>query len=297
MKKTIYLAGGCFWGLERLYSVLTGVESSISGYANSRVPDPSYDLVVTGATGAAETVEVIYDPALIALEDLLLWFFEVVDPTQKDQQGNDRGTQYHNGIYWVDPADESRIRGFVEAQKARFNQPLVTELRPLENFYRAEEYHQSYLVKNPQGYCHIPFSTIDRAKQWVPDSGAVLRESGTERAFTGAFDQHHARGIYVDIVTGEPLFSSADKYDAGCGWPSFTKPIEKAVVDEKLDRSHGMTRVEVRTAGSDAHLGHVFTDGPSGQGGLRYCINSAALAFVPEDEMKAQGYEEYLDRL
>ncbi len=297
MHRTIHLAGGCFWGLEHFYSVLPGVVSATSGYANSDVADPTYRQVCTGTTGATEAVQVDYDPELIALEDLLLWFFEVVDTSQKDRQGNDIGTQYRNGIYWSDPADEKTVRAFVEQQTQKSEKPIVTELMPLQNFTPAEEYHQQYLVKNPGGYCHIPTQAVERAKQWVPESGYILRESGTERPFTGVFDDHDKRGIYVDIVTGEPLFSSADKFDAGCGWPAFSKPITKRVVTEKLDRSHGMVRTEVRTAGSDGHLGHVFTDGPVDRGGLRYCINSAALAFVPEERMAAAGYGEYLDSL
>lgn len=297
MQRTIHLAGGCFWGLEHLYSVLPGVVSATSGYANSQVPDPTYRQVCTGTTGATEAVEVVYDPQLIALEDLLLWFFEVVDTSQKNRQGNDIGTQYRNGIYWSDPADEKIVRDFVKQRAERSEAPIVTELMPLQNFTPAEEYHQQYLDKNPGGYCHIPSSAIDRARQWVPDSGHVIREAGTERPFTGRFDDHDERGIYVDIVTGEPLFSSADKFDAGCGWPAFAKPLAKDEVVEKLDHSHGMMRMEVRTSGSDAHLGHVFTDGPEERGGLRYCINSAALAFIPESRMAAAGYGAYLDRL
>lgn len=123
----------------------------------------------------------------------------------------------------------------------------------------------------------------------------VTREKGTEMPHRNEYDQNFEDGIYVDLYTGEPLFSSLDKYDAGCGWPSFTKPIEKRVVKEKADFTYGMHRIEVRSKGSDAHLGHVFTDGPKEMGGLRYCINSAAMHFIPKEKLVEEGYEEYLD--
>lgn len=126
-----------------------------------------------------------------------------------------------------------------------------------------------------------------------PMEYAVTQENATEPAFTGKYDNFYQKGIYVDVVSGEPLFSSADKYDAGCGWPAFSQPIEKRIVKEKADFSHGMHRVEIRSKKADSHLGHVFTDGPQDKGGLRYCINSAALRFIPYEEMDAAGYGEY----
>ena len=130
-----------------------------------------------------------------------------------------------------------------------------------------------------------------------PEAYRVTQENGTERPFTGEYNDHKAPGIYVDIVSGEPLFASADKFESGCGWPSFTKPIEPDHVTELRDASLGMVRTEVRSAHGDSHLGHVFPDGPRDRGGLRYCINSAALKFIHRDDMEAEGYGKYLDQV
>jgi len=131
----------------------------------------------------------------------------------------------------------------------------------------------------------------------TPEQFRVTQQSGTERAGTGAYLDNHAPGIYVDVVSGEPLFASADKFESGCGWPSFTKPIVPGNVDERRDASHGMLRTEVRSVHGDSHLGHVFPDGPRDRGGLRYCINSASLRFVHRDDMQAEGYADYLDQV
>ncbi|OOY03900.1 peptide-methionine (R)-S-oxide reductase MsrB [Thioclava sp. F28-4] len=137
----------------------------------------------------------------------------------------------------------------------------------------------------------------DAIAKLTPEQYRVTQQNGTERPFTGEYDDHSAKGIYVDVVSGEPLFASSTKYNAGCGWPSFTKPLIDDHVVELTDTSHGMTRVEVRSKNGDSHLGHVFPDGPRDQGGLRYCINSASLRFVPYEEMEAEGYGDYMDRV
>ncbi|KQN92835.1 methionine sulfoxide reductase B [Sphingomonas sp. Leaf231] len=139
--------------------------------------------------------------------------------------------------------------------------------------------------------------TDEALARLTPEQYYVTQESGTERPGTGEYLANKQAGIYVDIVSGEPLFASADKYESHCGWPSFTKPIDAAHVEELHDDTHGMVRIEVRSAGADSHLGHVFNDGPRDRGGLRYCINSAALRFVPREEMEAQGYGTYLDQV
>ena len=139
--------------------------------------------------------------------------------------------------------------------------------------------------------------TDEAVRKLTPDQHRVTQESGTERAFTGEYWDHKEPGIYVDIVSGEPLFASSDKFESGCGWPSFTKPIEPTHVNELRDNSHGMIRTEVRSTHGDSHLGHVFPDGPEDRGGLRYCINSASLRFIPRDEMEAEGYGAYLDQV
>ncbi len=139
--------------------------------------------------------------------------------------------------------------------------------------------------------------TDEALARLTPEQFHVTQESGTERPGTGEYLHTKEPGIYVDIVSGEPLFASADKFDSHCGWPSFTKPIEPANVAELHDHSHGMARIEVRSAGGDSHLGHVFPDGPRDRGGLRYCINSASLRFVPQAAMEAEGYGAYLDQI
>ena len=139
--------------------------------------------------------------------------------------------------------------------------------------------------------------TKEAIARLTPEQYRVTQENGTERPFTGEYNDNKQPGLYVDIVSGEPLFASSDKFESGCGWPSFTKPVEPAHVAELRDTSHGMVRVEVRSAHGDSHLGHVFEDGPRDRGGLRYCINSASLRFIPRDRMAEEGYEEYLDQV
>lgn len=318
----IYYAGGCFWGVEEYFSRIPGVYDVTSGYANGTVENPSYELVCTGNTGAAETVRVSYDPSIVSLRALTEQFFKIIDPTSVNRQGNDRGTQYRTGVFYTDGADLETIQAvFAEVQQS-YDDELAVELKPLESYYLAEDYHQDYLQKNPGGYCHIDFGSLDEveleegataagsaagmpsldpARYTKPADGElrerltaeqyeVTQNGGTEPAFSGEYHDNHEAGLYVDVVTGEPLFSSADKFDSGCGWPSFTKPIDPAVVTEHEDMSYGMVRTEVRSRVGGSHLGHVFNDGPVDRGGLRYCIDSVALDFIPVDEMESAGY-------
>lgn len=309
--KTIYLAGGCFWGLEAYFQRIPGVMDAVSGYANGRTDNPSYEDVVRRNTGHAETVRVTYDADRLSLADIMQYFLRVVDPTSLNQQGNDRGTQYRSGVYYTDAADAAIIQAALDAEQAKYSRPIVVENQPLRQFFEAEEYHQDYLVKNPDGYCHIDIRRADEplpgkagfdASRWQKPDEATLRrqlsdeqyritqQNGTEAAFSHAYDHLFADGIYVDVVSGEPLFSARDKYDSGCGWPSFTRPIQASAITEHEDLSYNMRRTEVRSRSADSHLGHVFPDGPAAQGGLRYCINGASLRFVPYEEMDAQGY-------
>lgn len=314
-KKTIYLAGGCFWGLEAYFERVPGVIDAVSGYANGKTANPSYEDVVYRNTGHAETVRVDYDADRLPLARLLRYYLRVIDPTSLNQQGNDRGTQYRTGVYYTDPSEAPIIQAALDSVAQKYHRPIVVENQALQGFYEAEDYHQDYLTKNPQGYCHIDVGLaqkpledeapstvqIDASRYHKPDvaslrekldkqSFAVTQNAATERAFSHDYDQLFADGIYVDITTGEPLFSSKDKYQSHCGWPSFTQPIDAKVVRELPDNSYNMNRTEVRSRVGDAHLGHVFPDGPVDKGGLRYCINGAALQFIPLEAMKDAGY-------
>ncbi|MDB8642452.1 peptide-methionine (R)-S-oxide reductase MsrB [Streptococcus australis] len=300
----IYLAGGCFWGLEEYFSRIPGVEQTTVGYANGQVETTNYQLIKE--TDHAETVQVVYDPDKITLRAILLYFFRVIDPLSINKQGNDRGRQYRTGVYYLDEADRQVIAQVFAEQEEQLGHKIAVELEPLRHYILAEDYHQDYLKKNPGGYCHIDVTDaaqplIDPAAYQKPDQETlkakltaeqyqVTQESATERPFHNAYDQTFEEGIYVDITTGEPLFFAKDKFDSGCGWPSFSRPIAKDVIHYYQDHSHGMERIEARSRTGNAHLGHVFTDGPKDQGGLRYCINSASLCFIPKEEMEREGY-------
>lgn len=317
----IYLAGGCFWGVEAYLKRITGVVSATSGYANGTLANPSYEDVINGS-GHAETVKVVYDSRLIDLPTLLLYYFRIINPTSLNQQGNDKGVQYRTGIYYVNEQDKMVIESALAHLQRYHQQPIVVENLPLDNFYPAEEYHQNYLQKNPNGYCHIDITLADLPLDGTPPNTThhttntkdplnpvyyqdydktlshlsaseyyITQQNGTERAFSHVYDTLFERGIYVDVVSGEPLFVSTHKYNAGCGWPSFSRPIDDTVITYHQDTSHHMMRTEVRSRVANSHLGHVFDDGLPSQGGKRYCINGAALRFIAFDDMKKEGYE------
>ena len=307
----IYFAGGCFWGVEEYFSRIPGVVDAVSGYANGSRDKPTYQDVCTGRTGHAETVRLVYDPARISLATLCRQFFRIIDPLSVNQQGNDRGSQYRTGIYYSDKADRAIIALVMQAEQQKYRTPLAVELLPLTVFFVAEDYHQNYLRNNPHGYCHISFASLkdlpktpslDAGRYRTPDAAslralspeayAVTQQAATEPPFSGKYLHQSAQGLYVDIVTGEPLFLTSDQFDSGTGWPSFRKPVDPSVITETLDRSHGMLRREVRSRVGGSHLGHVFDDGPKGS--RRYCINSAALRFIPLAEMAKAGFEDLL---
>ena len=310
----LYFAGGCFWGTEHFFKQIRGVISTEVGYANGTLQHaPSYEEVCSGNTGFAETVKIVYNPQVVDLKLLLELYFKTIDPTSLNKQGNDVGDQYRTGIYYTDAGVKTTIDEAIAALAKNYKKPIVVEVSPLKNFYQAEEYHQDYLDKNPRGYCHIPTKLFEVARKANPEpikfkkpteaelrsrltkeQYAVTQQNATETPFANEYWDEQREGIYVDITTGEPLFSSLDKFQSGCGWPSFAKPIDKKLIAEKEDKSYHMTRTEVRSKLGDAHLGHVFDDGPKQLGGLRYCINSASLRFIPKEDMEKEGYGEYL---
>lgn len=303
--RTIWLAGGCFWGVEAYFGRIEGVLATETGYANGNREDTDYHAL--RQTDHAETVRVTYAPEKIALEEILEAYFLIIDPTSVNRQGHDSGRQYRTGIYYDNSEDLPVIRRMLEKEQRKYTRPLAVEAAPLRHFVRAEEVHQKYLQKNPGGYCHIDLSgpaySPERSKKpsqqelrsrLTDTQYRVTQESATEPPFANEFWDHHEKGIYVDVVSGEPLFLSADKFDSGCGWPSFTRPAQGVSITEKQDHSFGRIRTEVRSPRGDSHLGHVFDDGPKDKGGLRYCINSAALRFVPLEDMEKEGYGEYI---
>ncbi|WP_304509713.1 peptide-methionine (R)-S-oxide reductase MsrB [Anaerotignum sp.] len=320
MEEIIYLAGGCFWGTEKYMESIDGVVSTRVGYALGEKNDRKITLPKTvtyeqvcGGIGHAETVEVIFDAEKIRLSQILKEYAYTIDPTSLGRQGMDIGVQYRTGIYYTKETQEPIIAAFLKELQMEYNRPIMVETLPLLQFIEAEDYHQKYLTKNPNGYCHINFAKIAKQKQSFihqadypkPDKGilkesltplqyAVTQENETEAPFFNEYWETREDGIYVDITTGEPLFTSKDKFHSACGWPAFAKPLDPNTVLEYDDLSHDMIRTEVRSRSGNAHLGHVFNDGPTELGGLRYCINSAALRFIPKKEMEQEGYGEFL---
>lgn len=303
--RTIYLAGGCFWGVEAYISRLLGVAKTTVGYANGNTENPTYDEVCLENTNHVECVKVDYDNKILPLKKLLEEFFKIINPLTINKQGNDVGVQYRTGIYYRNETDKRIIINFINKKQGEYSQKIVTEVLPLNNFYPAEKFHQKYLEKNPTGYCHIDLTQLPNQKKQLeellikedimnltPIEFDVTQKNATEKPFSGKYNDFNKKGLYVDVVGGEPLFISDDKFDSKCGWPSFTKPVNDNHIQKLNDTSHGMKRIEVRSKKANSHLGHVFDDGPRGE--KRYCINSASMRFIPYDKLEEMGYGRYV---
>ena len=289
-------AAGCFWGVQAAFDAVPGVWSTRVGYTGGSAVNPSYEQVCRGNTGHAEAVEIAYDPEQVSYDELLDVFFSIHNPTTRDRQGPDIGHQYRSAVFYLNAGQkEAAVAKILELNRSgKFPAPLVTEIVPAKTFYPAEDYHQDYLKKQGLKTCgsndmrmeEEEEEETDNEQEWkrklTPLQYDVLRRKGTERPFTGRYYRFDEDGTYSCAACGNPIFMSQDKFDSGCGWPSFDKAIP-GHVKFTPDFSHGMERIEVTCARCGSHLGHVFEDGPT-ETGDRFCINSAAMNFTPEKD-------------
>jgi peptide methionine sulfoxide reductase msrA/msrB len=310
------LAGGCFWCIETPFEHIDGVVKVVSGYSGGDKKNPTYEEVSTGTTGYLESVQVYYNPEIISYSEILDVYWKQFDPTDAGGSFYDRGSQYMSAIFYHNKsqkeiAEKSKLD---LGNSGMFSKPIVTKIEQFKSFVPAEDYHQDYNLKNPERYENyrkasgrdvfiaehwnkdhlIPKKNKEELKkELTPLQYKVTQENATEQAFNNEYWNNEKDGIYVDVVSGAPLFSSKDKFDSECGWPSFSKPIDTRNLEKKEDTSYNMDRIEVRSKISSSHLGHLFSDGPKSTN-LRYCINSASLRFVPIEKMKEEGYGDYL---
>ena len=305
-------AGGCFWCMVAPFDELPGIIDVVSGYTGGHTQHPTYEQVCSETTGHVEAVKITYDADILDYNKLLALFWQQIDPTDSGGQFHDRGTSYTTAIFYHTEEQKKQAEQSKQAleKSGRFRASIVTPILPACPFYLAEDDHQRYYAKQPAPYKRYrqasgretfiaahwkenAYCSTNLQQRLTPLQYEVTQNNGTEPAFHNEYWNHTEPGIYVDIVSGKPLFSSKDKFDSGTGWPSFSRPIRHYSVIEKTDRSHGMSRTEVRSKGTNCHLGHVFNDG-IGENSQRYCINSAALRFVHKNQLVNEGYEEFL---
>lgn len=307
--KLATFAGGCFWCMVSPFEKTDGVIKVVSGYTGGHVENPTYNEVCSDTTGHLEAVQITFDPDIISYDELLQIYWQQTDPTDAGGQFADRGQSYQPAIFYHDEEQRHKAETSKKALQESnvFQAPIVTQILPAKTFYPAEEYHQDYHNKNSFRYklyrqgsgreafinSYWPKNDSELKNKLTDIQYRVTQENGTEPPFKNEYWDYEGEGIYVDIISGEPLFSSKDKFDSGCGWPSFQKPIFEASLKKESDLSHGMSRIEVRSKQADSHLGHVFDDGP-GPNGLRYCINSASLRFIPKENLEREGYGDLL---